>query len=162
MVYVGVKSPAWKGGVSKNKKTCLICAKEFVSRDAEAKMCSRKCKGEYATKNSTHQRGNNGMWKGGVTGGNGNYIFVLRPEHPMSNKYGYVLEHRKLMSDHMGRILENHEIVHHINGKKDDNRMKNLMLMTKREHDGMHLKEYRDKRLNLRKKGKTLTALNKY
>jgi len=85
----------------------------------------------------------NGMWKGGKWGGNGDYILVQMKNHPYVRKDGAVLEHRLVMEKHIGRYLSPHEVVHHINEIKHDNRIENLRLMTKREHDYMHLSQYR-------------------
>ena len=58
-----------------------------------------------------------------------------RPGHPMATKIGYVMEHRLIMAEHLGQMLEPIEVVHHINRNKSDNRIENLLLMQKAEHD---------------------------
>jgi hypothetical protein len=58
-----------------------------------------------------------------------NYIPVQAPEgHPNANAEGKILEHRLVMSQHLGRALYPNENVHHINGNRHDNRLKNLEL----------------------------------
>lgn len=66
------------------------------------------------------------------------YILVYIPDHPSADKCGYVLEHRIIIENHIGRILCDTEIVHHINGKKDDNRIENLELVSRAEHAKIH------------------------
>ena len=46
--------------------------------------------------------------------------------------------HVVLMEEVLGRPLRPDEVVHHINGIKDDNRLENLQLMDKREHTRLH------------------------
>jgi hypothetical protein len=70
----------------------------------------------------------------------------------MSNSYTYTDEngylrysdsnyliHRRLMEKKLNRKLVKGEIVHHINGNKQDNRLENLQLMTAKEHYKLHV-----------------------
>lgn len=77
-------------------------------------------------------------WKGGRKKNKKGHVLVLRKGHPMADKMGYVMEHRLIMSEHLGRLLEKDEVVHHINGIKDDNRIENLCVMSNAEHTRLH------------------------
>lgn len=74
------------------------------------------------------------------------YIAIYFPDHPRSNSEGYIMEHILVMEALVGRHLNEDECVHHINGKRDDNRAKNLQLMTKREHMSYHSKKRWEKK----------------
>lgn len=73
----------------------------------------------------------------------GGYVMVNKPDHPLSTSNGYVSEHRMVMYDHhgkgphpcywCGKVLEWKRIcIDHLNEKKDDNRLDNLVLSCRR------------------------------
>lgn len=86
----------------------------------------------------------NPNWKGRIKRCNG-YIKILLPNHPRSDDNGYVLEPIVVMERHIGRLMRyygfnkgKNEVVHHINERKNDNRIENLQLMTNSEHLRYH------------------------
>lgn len=80
----------------------------------------------------------NGNWGGGRWKAKNGYVLVKSYNHPYRRSQDYVLEHRLVMEQHLGRHLTCKEVVHHINGIKDDNRIKNLILMNHGEHTRYH------------------------
>ena len=84
----------------------------------------------------TYKGSKNPNWKGGRINVKG-YILVYAPGHP-SARNGYVYEHRLVAEKTLNRILRMEEVVHHLNGKKSDNRPENLRVMTKSEHAKEH------------------------
>ncbi len=122
------------------KMICLQCKKEF---DFEAsklkkgwgKFCSLVCRG-------ISMRGKQSRnWRGGRKRTKWGYIEIYVPQHPYTNVSGYIKEHRQVMENKLVRYLEPSEVVHHINGIKDDNREENLGLISSAgKHSSLHLK----------------------
>ena len=86
-----------------------------------------------------NQRGeNNPCWRGGKYKNQAGYVTVKLqsddPYYSMMSRDGYVNEHRLIVARKLGRCLEAWEIVHHINGIKDDNRIENLQLVSNDGH----------------------------
>lgn len=87
---------------------------------------------------------NHPNWKGGKYETSDGYIFIYSPNHPHRTKMGYVMEHRLVMEKHLGKILDSSEVVHHINHQTNDNRLENLTLMTRFNHNSAHHQGKRD------------------
>lgn len=77
-------------------------------------------------------------WNGGVSYHPKGYKRLYMPDHPTSAKGGLIPEHRLIMEKYLGRELRRGEVVHHINGVPNDNRIENLQLMTESEHNKLH------------------------
>jgi len=117
------------------------CLNKGMKRTKEQKLRMKKARNrpEVIAKikaNRKRQFGENApMWKGGRFKMSGGYILIYAPEHPYAFKGGgssitkYIREHRLVMEKKLGRYLAKDEIVHHINGIRDDNRPENLYIV---------------------------------
>ncbi len=73
--------------------------------------------------------------------GKDGYVRLYHPESPHSDKHGQVLEHRLVMAEHLKRRLHKDETVHHKNGVRHDNRLKNLELWVKSHPTGQRVED---------------------
>lgn len=64
--------------------------------------------------------------RGGRITDNVGYVLIRVNHLAGESSSGYVREHRLIAAERLGRWLSPEEVVHHINGKKDDNRPENL------------------------------------
>ena len=115
-----------KGRDNRLNKKCLICKKDFRTYFSNRKYCSHICYCKAPAWNKglfTIERKVNG------------YMLIYCPNHPFRNCKNYVKRSRLVMETHLGRYLKPEEVVHHINGIKDDDRIENLKLF---ENNGQH------------------------
>jgi endogenous inhibitor of DNA gyrase (YacG/DUF329 family) len=133
--HIGAGSRPWR--VTKVEVTCPRCGVAFKVhkyRESMKPYCSRRCAQKKATGDKAIR------WSGGRTINERGYVMVYAPSHPnvQSVRGIYVLEHRLVASQKLGRPLEAKEVVHHVNGDKQDNRPENLEVMTQGEHLRRH------------------------
>ena len=118
---------------------CRVCGKWFARYNSPSRaertdggFCGRTCAGKWRTAS------NHPNWSGGKKIDKDGYVLVwVGPDHPNAVR-GYVREHRLKMEKKIGRFLLRSEVVHHKNGNKADNRLRNLVLYT---NNAEHKKE---------------------
>jgi hypothetical protein len=108
---------------------CKKCCKSFSQKRGKAIFCSRQCVFDF-------QKGINAPRYKGERNKNGYRQIKIDGK--------YIFVHRLVMEKFIGRILTNEEVVHHINGITDDNRIENLQL----EERVKHLQEHKQKLKN--------------
>lgn len=97
---------------------------------------------QHRKKLSVSHRNKISHWKGGEVFING-YIYIKNRTHPLRTKNNYVMRSHLVMEKHLRRYLLPTEIVHHINGVKDDDRIENLYLFPSiKAHRRFHANPY--------------------
>ncbi len=134
--------------VGKRFGKLVVMKREGTNRQGSAKwLCACDCGGEKITTSNlltanhtkscgclTRRRGeDNPQFKGGHKAKNGYLCTSVDGKS--------VLLHRIVMERHLGRKLTKDESVHHINGKRTDNRIENLELWTGKHSSGQRVDE---------------------
>lgn len=117
---------------------CKQCSKITEKYDRDGSLfCDRNCYMDWKRINP-----NKRAYKGRVF--LSGYWYVYMPTHPNAIKGGrYIAEHRLNLEKKLGRLLTKHEVAHHKNGIKTDNRKSNLEALTHSEHIKHHANERR-------------------
>ena len=101
----------------------------------------KKFSKEHCENIAESKKGTKNNWKGGIRRHNG-YVYIYSPDHPFCDCNKVVKRSRLTMEKSIGRHLTRKEVVHHINGIKDDDRIENLKLFS---NNGEHNKEHKPK-----------------
>ena len=126
LVIKRVKNPTQKTNTRSYWLVKCDCGTEKITTAANLrKFKSCGCFKKEYEKNRIGERGTN--WKGGITYREG-YKYIYLPDHHRSNQVGYVAEHHLVIEAHLNRKMLKDEVIHHLNGIKDDNRLENLEL----------------------------------
>ena len=98
---------------------------------------------------SAQSRERNHQWKGGrVVASNGYVLVKVGFDHHLADVRGYAYEHRLVAERKIGRRLIRGEIVHHVDGNKQNNADDNINVMPSRAH---HHVEHRQQGSRLRR-----------
>lgn len=131
----GKNNTMYIDGRSLKKYYCKDCPKQISAHSAlrgkgRCNSCATKEKINSGYTRVAKKGVESPSWRGGKYKRKGDgYIFIR------TNSTGYTLEHRLVMEKKLGRQLKSWEIVHHLNGIRDDNRETNLCVVTRKTHD---------------------------
>lgn len=82
----------------------------------------------------------NGNWRGGRSVASNGYILIrVGRSHHLADVRGYAYEHRLVAEKKLGRALAAGEVVHHIDGNKQNNNPANVQVMPSMAH---HMHEH--------------------
>jgi hypothetical protein len=124
--YVDGSIPCKVAACDKRPINKGMCSKHAEQREAGIIDCEGNKLREFRKKPRSEK------WSG-----RDGYILIPGQEgHHSARVDGSVLEHRLVMERHLGRYLQEHEIVHHIDGNRQNNVIENLELFDGRAGRG--------------------------
>jgi len=136
----------------KTEIICPICGKKnkkriwpSMKKTGRGKYCSRECEYEGLRRYYADPQ-NNKRFKGwtivrGYVRLNIKVIpkkdlWIVEPMQRKGERGTTILEHRYIMAKHLNRPLTPDEVVHHIDGNRQNNSLVNLQLLPKAKHNG--------------------------
>lgn len=133
--------------------SCDGCGKSVSFRPSKVggnkKFCTNSCYRKYQARNLKNVAGREHNGKP-IRVDKSGYYQIWEPGHPRGFR-GWVLEHRWVVEQNIGRFLERGEDVHHINGNKTDNLLRNLEVMSHKAHSAKSAKDYHHSLAGLRR-----------
>lgn len=136
---------------NRSAKVCTVCGIQFWLKPSQVahvtgRFCSRKCESASRIKRPLAREYNGRP----AALDNAGYVRVFEPSHPKAMNGGWAFEHRLIVEKQLGRQLAPDEHVHHVNGKKDDNRPENLVVLGHSEHSTLTGNERQKELIELR------------
>lgn len=125
-----------KGIHQGNSNICPECGEYKYGQSGKCQSCENKAKAIL------HSGKNNENWKGGITKTRG-YVLIRQG---VGKKAKYVQEHRLVWEALHGSIPEGY-VIHHLNGIKNDNRIKNLSCLPIGAHLGSAINKVSEARI---------------
>ena len=85
-------------------------------------------------------------YTGGHTIIYGGYVYELCPSHRKANPHGFVPQHRLVVERNLNRYLLSREQIHHIDCNPLNNKIENLQVVSRSEHQRIHRQLEREKK----------------